>query len=106
MTVDVGVTDEVFVGVGVGDLGVALGFGVPVACVLTVVFGVTVGVGSVVATSTGVGVINITRIAPSSGTGETVFLPDTNTPIMITMITTLPAIIVKAAIVFLRSSIA
>ena len=111
---------------GVGD-GVALGFGVDVGVGLlagvTVALGVTVtvacgfavgrvvgrvvaaGLGVTGATGGNVGLIKITRIAPSSGTGDTTFLPVTNTPIIMTTRTIPPTTMVNAAIVFFRSSI-
>ena len=90
-------------------VGAVVGFGVVVAFAFTVGFsvtaGVVVGVGSKVVATIGVGLINITRIAPSSGTGETTFFPETRTPIIITTKTITPIMMVRAAIVFLRSSI-
>lgn len=109
VTPDIGVMDGAFVGVVEGvdavTFGVGVAFTAAVGCALTAAFGVTVGLGSGVAVTMGVGVIKMTRIAPSSGTGDTVFFPETRTPITITTRTMTPAIIVSAAMVFRRSSI-
>ncbi len=106
--VGVGVADFVGVGVAAADgvaeiVGLTVGFavGLAVAC------GFCVGAGVPVADTTGtaVGLINITRIALSSGTGDTVFLLEIITPTITTTSTITPAIIVSAANVFFRSSI-
>lgn len=87
-------------GAAVG-LGVAVGFDVA----LGVGFPVDGGVGVFEGTETAVGLINITLIALSSGTGESTFLLDNTTPIMMTIKITTPTMIVSAAIVLRRSSI-
>lgn len=100
------------VGVALGvvaDVGEDVGLGVAVACGLVVGLAVglivLVGVSTSVAAGTGVGLMNITRMAPSSGTGETVLFPEISTPIIMMTRTTTPTMMVSAAIVFLRSSI-
>jgi hypothetical protein len=105
----VGVTVGVVVFVGVvvtlpvGALvGLVVGLGVAATAALV---GVADGVGVSEIAGTVVGVINITLIALSSGTGETVFLLETTTPMTTTMNTTIPAMIVRAANVLRRSSI-
>jgi len=98
----------VMVGV-VADVGVVVGLGVAVAWGLAVglLVGlvVTVGMAVDVAAGGGVGLMKITRIAPSSGTGETILLPEMTTPMMTTTRTMIPTMMVSAAIVFRRSSI-
>lgn len=95
---------EIFAGVGVAVVA-AVGFGVADA------FGLSVGVGVPVAEpAAGVGVTvgltKIMRIAPSSGTGETMaFFRVTRTRLKSTKRLTKIIMIVIAAIVFLRSSI-
>jgi len=64
-----------------------------------------VGVAIGVAPIDGVGLINITLIALSSGTGDMTLVRETKNPIPTTTKTMHPTIIVSAAIVFLRSSI-
>jgi len=99
----VGVALDVAVGVGVA---VALGVGVAVALGLGVAVGLVVGVG-LAGGSVGVGVTKIIFIAfSSSGTGETVFLPDTRTPTIMATSTKNPIIRVMAASVFFLSSMA
>ena len=93
------VADGAVVAVGLGvDVIFIVGLGVG----LVVLAGVTVSVGT---TAAAVGLINITRIAPSSGTGETTFRPEITRPITTTTKTMIPIMMVSAAIVFLRSSI-
>jgi hypothetical protein len=107
--VAVGVVDAALVGVGVAlpvGVGVSVGvafafdFGVGVAFVVTEGSGVADGEAGV-----SVGVINMTRIALSSGTGERIFLLERTMPMTTMTRMTTPTMIVSAAIVFLRSSI-
>ena len=96
----VGVADDVDVGVGV-LVGLTVGLGVT----FLVGTGVSVGV-SATAGAVGVGVRKIILIAlSSSGTGETVFLPETMMPTTTATITRKPMMRVIAASVRLRSSI-
>ena len=91
-------------------VGEGVAFGVLVettSLVVGVGFLVTPVVGSIVgdSTSTGVGVMKITRIALSSGTGESTCRFDITTPIITTTKITTPVMRVSAAIVFRLSSI-
>ena len=99
LLVDVGVT----VGVGVGfTVGVAFTVGLGVAV------GFVVGVAPLLARGgVGVGVTKIIFIAlVSSGTGDTIFFPETRTPTMTATIIRNPIITVIAASVFRLSSMA
>jgi len=93
------------VGITVGEV-VGFAVGLVVGCDDFVGLTVAEGVTSSVIIGTGVGLINITLIAPSSGTGETIFFPDTRTPMMTMTRTMTPTMMVSAAIVFFRSSMA
>lgn len=88
------------VGLGVAVAADDVGFGVGFAD-----FAVGEGIGVSVGTCIVVGLIKITLIALSSGTGETTFREEMMTPTTTTMRTTIPTMIVSAAMVRLLSSI-
>lgn len=92
------VGEEAVVGLGVA---VALGLGAAVA------FGddPEVGVSAGEIAGIGVGLIKMILMAPSSGTGESTFLPVTTTPIVAAIRITNPRSTVMAASVRRRSSI-
>lgn len=94
------------VGVAVPAEAVGEGWGVAVGLGLVVGLGVLVGViVTDIGTCVGVGVTKIILIALSSGTGDRIFLPDTNTPTVTATRTKNPTIKVMAASVRRLSSI-